>query len=210
MAPVEGTTPWRKGLEALAIALYRQAHGRSPTVEFGRVPAGYRASSGNSAKLVLAGARYRGGSLDGPDLAHLLGIPPLAPLTGDPEGPGWGGHSWSPWLPIGEASRSVDDAVGLYRIRGAPDTRLLYIGQGKIAHRLRSHVRKVGRVDDRQGEVFASAPLEASWVAGEWLSHQRLELEVDLIAAHLLEASRIPPVLFCGGVSYVTSSAEQR
>jgi hypothetical protein len=32
-------------LEALAIALYRQAHGRSPTVEFGRMPPGYRASS---------------------------------------------------------------------------------------------------------------------------------------------------------------------
>ena len=28
VVPVEGTTPWRKGLEALAIALYRQDHGR--------------------------------------------------------------------------------------------------------------------------------------------------------------------------------------
>ena len=27
VVPVEGSTPWRKGLEALAIALYRQAHG---------------------------------------------------------------------------------------------------------------------------------------------------------------------------------------
>ncbi|MDQ3656690.1 MAG: hypothetical protein M3457_16650 [Chloroflexota bacterium] len=38
VAVVEGTTPWRKGLEALAIGLYRQEHGRSPTVEFGRIP----------------------------------------------------------------------------------------------------------------------------------------------------------------------------
>ena len=45
VVPVEGSTPWRKGLEALAIARYRQQHGRSPTVEFGRMPAGYRASS---------------------------------------------------------------------------------------------------------------------------------------------------------------------
>jgi hypothetical protein len=45
VVPVEGSTPWRKGLEALAIALYRQESGRSPTVEFGRMPAGYRASS---------------------------------------------------------------------------------------------------------------------------------------------------------------------
>ena len=29
--PIEGPTPWRKGMEALAIGLYRQEHGRSPT-----------------------------------------------------------------------------------------------------------------------------------------------------------------------------------
>jgi hypothetical protein len=45
VVPVEGSTPWRKGLEALAISLYRQEHGRSPTLEFGRMPTGYRASS---------------------------------------------------------------------------------------------------------------------------------------------------------------------
>ena len=45
VVPVEGSTPWRKGLEALAIAPYRQEHGRSPPVEFGRMPVGYGASS---------------------------------------------------------------------------------------------------------------------------------------------------------------------
>jgi len=45
VVPVEGSTPWRKGLEALAIAPYRQQHGRSPTLEFGSMPAGYRTSS---------------------------------------------------------------------------------------------------------------------------------------------------------------------
>jgi len=198
VVPVEGTTPWRMGLEALAIAVHRQEHGRSPTVEFGRVPVGYRASSGNNAKLVLAGARFRGGPWEGEELAHLPGIPPLAPLTGDPDGPGCGGHSWSLWLPIGEASRSAGDAIGLYRIRGAPDSGLLYIGQGEIGHRLRHHARKVGRVGDRQGEVFAAAPLESSWVAGGWLAHQRLELEVDLIAAHLLVTGRVPAAQFLG------------
>jgi hypothetical protein len=38
VVPVAGSTPWRKGLEALAIALYRQRHSRSPTIEFGRMP----------------------------------------------------------------------------------------------------------------------------------------------------------------------------
>src|SRR5436190_5983999 len=32
---ISGNAPWRKGLEALAIGLYRQQHGRSPTVNFG-------------------------------------------------------------------------------------------------------------------------------------------------------------------------------
>ena len=45
VVPIEGSTPWRKGMEALAIVRYRQEHGRSPAVEFGRMPAGYLASS---------------------------------------------------------------------------------------------------------------------------------------------------------------------
>lgn len=58
--------------------------------------------------------------------------------------------------------------------------------------------RKVRRVGDRQGEVFAAAALEASWGQGEWLPHQRLELEVNLIAAHLLVTGRLPAAQFLG------------
>lgn len=58
--PVEGATPWRKGLEALAISLYRQENGRSPNVNFGRMPIGYRPSSHNNGKLATAGRLYRG------------------------------------------------------------------------------------------------------------------------------------------------------
>jgi hypothetical protein len=31
-----------------------------------------------------------------------------------------------------------------------------------------------------------------------WWSHQRLELECDLIAAHLLETATVPPAQFIG------------
>lgn len=62
VAPVEGPLPWRKGMEALAIARHRQEHGRSPTVEFGRMPVGYQTSTGNNAKLIAAGNRRRGGT----------------------------------------------------------------------------------------------------------------------------------------------------
>lgn len=55
VAPVDGSTQWRKGLETLAISLYRQEQGCSPTVEFGRVPVGYLASSSNNSRLVRAG-----------------------------------------------------------------------------------------------------------------------------------------------------------
>ena len=37
--PVEADTPRRRGLEAVAIAIHRQCHGRSPTLNFGRMPA---------------------------------------------------------------------------------------------------------------------------------------------------------------------------
>jgi hypothetical protein len=38
--PIGGFTPCRKGLECVAISLYRQEHQRSPTVNFGRMPLG--------------------------------------------------------------------------------------------------------------------------------------------------------------------------
>jgi hypothetical protein len=38
--PVDAPTPWRKGLEAVVIAIHRQDHGRSPALNFGRMPAG--------------------------------------------------------------------------------------------------------------------------------------------------------------------------
>src|SRR5262249_46378159 len=61
VCPVDGDTLWRKGLEALAIALYRRETGRSPAWDFGRMPRGYQISSGNNAKLVAAERRSRGG-----------------------------------------------------------------------------------------------------------------------------------------------------
>jgi hypothetical protein len=41
----------------------------------------------------------------------------------------------------------------------------------------------------------------ASWVRNDaWLDHQHLELETDLIAAHILAARRVPPAQFVGEV----------
>jgi hypothetical protein len=89
---VAGSTPWRKGLEALAIALYRQEHGRSPTVEFGRMPVRYRASSPYNRRLLEAGRVFRGSPSDETDASHVPSIPPLGPLSGDPSDAAWGGR----------------------------------------------------------------------------------------------------------------------
>src|SRR5262249_47027435 len=77
--PVSGLTQWRKGLEALAVALHRQELGHSPTINFGRMPKGYRRSSGNNQRLVLAGKRFRGGVCVNEEQYHALGIPPVGP-----------------------------------------------------------------------------------------------------------------------------------
>jgi hypothetical protein len=69
---VERSTPWRNGLEALAIALCRQAHNRSPTVEFGRMPAGYRASSSYYRRFGVWYARRVGLLQELPHLAYAL------------------------------------------------------------------------------------------------------------------------------------------
>jgi hypothetical protein len=79
---------------------------------------------------------------------------------------------------------------------------LIYIGQGKIRGRLQAHWRKaVARGSDGSAQhlAFASAgELEYSYIAGSWLSHQRLELETDLIAAHILSLVFTPPAQFLG------------
>jgi hypothetical protein len=54
-------------------------------------------------------------------------------------------------------------------------------------------------LDTRQGQTFAgAAPLECSWVLGDWLDHQRLELENDLIAAHVITTELVPSAQFLG------------
>ena len=72
VVPGPGSVVERKALEAVAITLYRIEAGHSPPANFGRIPSGYRCSTGNSTKLVAVGRRARGG----PDPA---GCAPVAP-----------------------------------------------------------------------------------------------------------------------------------
>ncbi len=201
VAVIEGTTPWRKGMEALAIGLYRQEHGRSPTVEFGRMPIGYRASTPNNSRLVKLGKRFRGGPTVDQDLAsHVLGVPPNGPLGGPPQSLDWIGYGWSVWKPMADVSNRRPIGTGLYRLRGDSEQTLLYIGQGNIPARPRAHFTKINNPSHPQGSIFRSLErLECSWVLDEhWKSHHRLELEYDLIAAHLIETGDLPEAQFLG------------
>lgn len=202
VTPVEGATPWRKGLEALAISLYRQEHGCSPTVEFGRVPIDYRPSSANNARLVRAGKRFRGGPAPAVvHESHAPGIPPVGPLDGNPHDSDWIGHTWSAWTPLTNDIRlRIAAGNGLYRLRGDDDAILLYVGQGWVPDRPLAHLAKVRTPNHAQAAIFGSQNrFECSWVFNEeWLSHQRLELENDLIAAHMIQTGDIPVAQFLG------------
>jgi hypothetical protein len=99
----------------------------------------------------------------------------------------------------------------LYRIRGDEAGALLYVGQGRIPDRPLAHLGKVATVDHEQGRIFAAQQrLECSWVInGEWLAHHRLELENDLIAAHIVQTGSVPAAQFLGwGLTGLGSGAQ--
>jgi hypothetical protein len=76
----------------------------------------------------------------------------------------------------------------------------MYVGQGLIATRLQAHLARTRLHEHPQGRLFAAgAPLACSWVANkEWLLHQRLELENDIIASHLIATGEVPSAQFRG------------
>jgi len=170
----------RLGLECLAIALHRQQTGQSPLANFGRMPAGYRASSGNDGRLVTRGKRFRGGPTAEIQENHRPGIPPVGPLMGGAHSRYWCCHVWTPWVELSRL-RPVGQE-GLYRLRAPGCEPLILLGQGKLGERLQEHRHRAG--------------LQCSWVSGEWLPHQRLELLTDLIGAHVLTTETLPLLQF--------------
>ena len=198
---VNDSTQKRKGLEALAVALHRQQFGKSPSINFGRMPRGFCKSSANTSGLRIKGKRFRGGQCDSIKQYHATGIPPVGPITSDnPHSSRWGGHEWSDWRPLDRTSIIPMSATGIYRIRDAIKPGLLYIGEGIVRDRLISHFQKAKKSHNAQSDIFGAAErLECSWVFNQtWLPHHRLELECDLIGAHLLFCGAAPSAQFIG------------
>ncbi len=182
------------------ISLHRQEYGFSPTVNFSRMPAGYRKSSSYSLKLVREGKAYRGGPWKDVESHHAPGVPSAGDLKSKPISVSWCGHKWTKWQMLDSRTLSLSaSAQGLYRIRDASSPGLLYIGQGILKGRLLSHFRKTLVGNSQQGAIFRTAKrLECSWVCADWLPNQREELECDLIASHLLVMGFVPLAQFIG------------
>jgi hypothetical protein len=187
----------RKALEALEVSLHRQEFGHSPTINFGRMPHGVIRSSHNNGKLLAAGKVHRGGPSEAGLMEyHAPGIAPVGVLDRDWADSAWCGHEWSPWVtPTEEAVSSLGDQAGLYRLRRGTSGELIYLGQGIVRKRLSAHLMKGAAPAHTQYLMFRDPDLiQASWVLNPgWLAHHRLELENDLIAAHVL-AFGCPPV----------------
>lgn len=191
----EGTAVERKGLEALAVTLYRLDHNGSPTVNFGRIPSGYQSSSGNNARLVDSGKRFRGGPDPGV-IAATESVPVHGALDREVTSPDWMGWQWSPWVPATQSSGAPP--VGLYRLRAdGASSGLIYVGQGRIVDRIRAHLAKALITDHPQAPHF-SATLNLSWVALNAPHVHLLEHENDLIASHVLTAGAPPAAQFIG------------
>jgi hypothetical protein len=186
----------RRALEATAITLYRMESGRSPAANFGRMPAVYRKSTGNNAQLAASGRRMRGGP--DPLAPHAVNSAPVSGVLGtDPEVAGWMGWAWSPWMPVVEAAQMAV-GTGLYRLCRTGASGLVYVGQGGIAGRLRSHWAKATRQGHPQAPWF-TGDLAASWVELPGMAMVNLlENENDLIASHVLALGRAPWAQFLG------------
>jgi hypothetical protein len=137
----------------------------------------------------------------------------VGPLDGGLQGTGWCGHSWSEWVPLTEAgNRLRPGSLGLYRIRGAGRPALLYVGEGEVRGRLAAHRAEIAVPGHAQGRIFSDAGgPECSWALDDaWHRHQRLELETDLIAAHVLAAGEAPAAQFLGGEPCLVTRSRAR
>ncbi len=101
--------------------------GASPTFNFGRMPAGYAMSTGNNAKLVAAGKRFRGGPTNEVLPSHAASIAPIGKLEKSVVASDWCGHQWSEWQPLSDedaaSRRSRAEACWTFTVKRGERTR---------------------------------------------------------------------------------------
>jgi hypothetical protein len=192
VAAFDGDVASRKGQECLEISRHRIRHGCSPTMNFGRMPDGWSKSSGNNAGLVARGRRFRGRR--DPSAVRVPDAPPPSTLNDDPCGLSWLGLGWT----SAERESPGRGSVGVYRARRPSQPALVYVGQGKVADRIRNHISKGTDAAHRQSDFFDD-DVAWNWVdlAGTHRTHL-LEIENDLIASHVETLGQPPVAQFLG------------
>ncbi|WP_203933846.1 GIY-YIG nuclease family protein [Virgisporangium ochraceum] len=193
---VAGDVRDRMAAESVVVSEHRAEFGRSPTASFGRMPDGWVKSSGNNKRLAQAGRLVRGY----PDSRkRRSGDHPSVLDSGrDPTAPDWAAMPWSRWSSNLITRPIAGQILGVYRVRRSGDHTLLYIGQGRVNARLTAHVLK-GRRASRDHHAAFAGDLEASWVALPGCTPaQRMEVECDLIASHILRTKHAPELQFLG------------
>jgi hypothetical protein len=194
-------TPLRKGMECVVIAQHRQEFGKSPTFNFGRMPLGYSKSTGNTRKLVEKGKRHRGTTTGEKLACHLMGVGPTGSLEEGSVVEGLMGLDWSSWQPVLEGLDSLrGDEIGLYLLRNNNSNKLLYVGEGRIMARVNTHIQKGNKGGHPQAFAFKDPlAIQMSFIRRDAMpKHQFLEIENDIIAAHILQTGDNPYAQFLG------------
>ncbi|SVA46481.1 uncharacterized protein METZ01_LOCUS99335 [marine metagenome] len=115
-------------------------------------------------------------------------------LTDDPRARSWLGYQWTSAAETPPSANSV----GLYRAMRLDGEGLVYVGQGRISARVKSHVAK-GEDPGHSQHRFFVADLTWDWVDFPEIDRtQLLELENDLIASHVSVYGCIPRAQFLG------------
>jgi hypothetical protein len=111
------------------------------------------------------------------------------------------GLDWSGWVAVDRVLDDLSgDEVGLYLLRRRGADELLYVGEGRIRDRVTAHLAKGKKPEHPQAFAFADpAGVEASFIPrDDLLKHQLLEVENDLIAAHVIRVGVGPVAQFLG------------
>ena len=190
-----------KGIEAVAIGVYRQRYGASPTCNFRRLPPGYVGSSGNSARF---GRRREAvpGEVEAATRTprHLrrrsrqrLARRPLLPWVGR-DISGVNGCRWT----IGHSptkSRACTAFADYSREGLSISVKDAYVPTPYAL----STATRPAHVPSRQALAFARGErARRTRTTPAATSHQRLELETDLIAAHIVCLGAVPQAQYVG------------
>ena len=194
-------TPNRKGLECLAIYEHRRKFGFSPSFNFGRMPIGFSKSSGNTQRLVIVGKRFRGSATSEVLNCHEPGLPPQPSKDiGGSDADQLFELNWTKWKNCLSLTSLGSSQRGIYVLKSTTQANLLYVGEGKIRDRISSHLKKGKNVKHTQYAYFnEQVNLRfAYWMNNSLKSHQRLEIENDLIGLHIKRFKTIPSAQFVG------------